>query len=206
MSWIAVAMTVVGAAVSAYNSNKTLKKQDRETVRAIRRQRTQTEASNKRVRETVDQLASSDDRKARADAGKKYLSALNLGQGQPQTTLGGTLGGVSEDYRQAAARSAANESAYAGDTAGLMASQDAPFSQRLGESFALGNLDTDIRSIASIADGNAGVDQLRIQGVRRNPWLDLAGSALSSYGANAGGGAATAGGSGKMKSGANRKG
>lgn len=190
--WMAIA-ALAAAAISAYNTRQTANRQDRQAVAAIRNQRAQQERANSAISSTVSQLEKSRAATAKETAGKKYLAALGRAGVGGQVT-GALNGGGSQAYRDAMTTAAANEGNYATGLADLYAATDAPVDQRLGESFAIGDLGTDLGTVGSVARGQAGLDELRYRSIRRNPWLDLTSQALQGYAS--GGGRAAAGGGG----------
>lgn len=183
MAWIAAIAMLAAAAVSTYNTQKTAKRADAAAARGLMNQRKQQERANGAIAATTEQLAKSRAANEKAVAGKRYLDALkNAGMGG-QVTGANRLGG-SAAFRDAANTAAANEANYAGGMADLYASIDAPTNQRLGESFSIGDLGTELGTVASIAGGQAGLDNLKVnRASRRNPWLDMTAQALQGYGA-----------------------
>lgn len=184
--WMAIA-ALAATAINAYNTNQTVKRQDRQAVAAIRNQRSQQERANGAISATVSQLEKSRAATAKENAGKRYLAALGRAGVGGQVT-GALSGGGSQAYRDAMSTAAANEGSYATNLADLYAATDAPVDQRLGESFAIGDLGTELGTIGSISRGQAGIDQLRYNSIRRNPYLDLTAQALQGFAGGGGGG------------------
>lgn len=177
--WFAIA-ALASAALGAYNTRQTAKKQDRQAAAAIRNQQAIQDRSNAAISSTVDQLERSRAAEVKENSGKRYLAALGRAGVGGQVT-GALNGGGSQAYRDAMSAAAANEGSYATNLADLYASTDAPVDQRLGESFVIGDLGIDLGTQSSLARGQAGLDQLRYGNIRRNPWLDLTSQALAGF-------------------------
>lgn len=191
MSW-AVTAALAAAAIGAYSTYSTAKKADKRAAAGIRNQRKIQDRSNSAIASTVAQLEKSRAAEAKTVAGKRYLDALGRAGVGGQVT--GAQSGGSQAYQNAMATAAANESSYATGLADLYAATDAPGDQRLGESFAIGDLATELGTAGSLSRGQAGLDQLRVNNVRPNPWLQLTQQALQGYAAGGGGARASGGG------------
>lgn len=191
MTFVAAWVALAGMALSTYNTRQTAKRADRATAAGIANQRKIQERSNSAINQAADQLKKSSATKEKAAKNQRYLDALKSA-GVGGSVAGARPSGGSSAYRDAMSTAAANESASATDLAGLYAATDAPLDQRLGESFAIGDLGVDLGTQGSISRGQAGMDQLLIQRAgRRDPWMDLASQAAmgyASYGGGTGGG------------------
>lgn len=180
MAWIAAIAALAAAAISTYNTNKTAKRADAAAAQGLRNQRKQQDRANGAIAATAADLEKSKAATAKAAAGKRYLDALGRAGLGGQVT-GANRPGGSAAFRQAADEAAANEANYATGMADLYAATDAPNDQRMSEAFSIGDLGTELGTVSSIANGQAGLDDMKVRGVRRNPWLDLTAQALQGY-------------------------
>lgn len=177
---LALAASLGGAGLSAYNANKTAGRQDREAAAGIRRQSANQQEATARINQTVQQVRDSNPDDERKTAQAQYLAQLMRQMGQAKAGLAGR--GISKEFDDLAATAGDQVSADAGDTAGLFARMDAPILQRTGEAFQQGNLGMDLSRIGGNVRGDDFLNKLRFQGIRRNPWMDLAAGALQGLG------------------------
>lgn len=176
-------MTAASAGVSAYNTNKTAKREDAALAESIRNQAGKQKQADARTLKEVGGLEGSSSRDEEAKRMDQYASQLRRNRASLQgTNLGQTIG--SDAFMADAAGAMQGVDAYAGETAGLMAQQDAPGMQRQGEAFGFGNLATDIGLISRESKGQAYIDELRRRSIRRNPWLDMLSGGLSAAGSS----------------------
>jgi hypothetical protein len=66
--------------------------------------------------------------------------------------------------------------------AGLLSRIDAPGRQRQREGFGFGRLASDLGTIGRASAGDDFLTQLRLRGIRENPWRQAAASVLQNYG------------------------
>jgi hypothetical protein len=94
-------------------------------------------------------------------------------------------------YQEAAGAAATQATNYGDLISGLMARMDAPDLQRQAEANAYGNLGMDLDVIGANVRNNQFLTGLRVNGIRRNPWIDIAAAtasgAASGYGSGGGG-------------------
>jgi hypothetical protein len=198
MGVMAVPMLFAAAAagVSAYNTNRTEKKKDRALAEKIRTQGKKQQEADAKVNAALDGMAGSNPARDRASALSEYVAQVRANQGNVNT-LGAQTGRVSDAYAQAANDAALGVNTEVADTAGLMATQDGATRQRQREGRDQARLGTDIGLVRREADGLAYLDDMRIAGIRRNPWLDAASAVLGAMGGGMGAGAG-AGAAGSM--------
>lgn len=174
-------MTAASAGVSAYNTNKTAKREDRALADSIRAQAGKQKEADARTLNEVSSLegsSSSDEEAKRMD---QYATQLRRNRGNMQvSSLAPGVGG--DAFTADAAQAMSNVDGYAGETADLMSRADAPGMQRQGEAFGFGKLATDIGLIQRESRGQAYIDELRRRSIRRNPWLDMGAGLLGAAG------------------------
>lgn len=195
MGALAIPLMLAGgsAAASAINTRRTAKKQDRAAAEKIRNQGRKQQEADARVNATLDGLKASNPQAERAGALAEYVAQLRANNGG-QSGLGTQVGRTSDAFADAAADAALGVSETTGRLAGQMATQDGATRQRQREGRDQVALGADIGMIRREADGQAFLDDMRINSIRRNPWLDFASAALGSL---AGAGAASAAAGGK---------
>jgi hypothetical protein len=191
---IELALMAAAAAASAYNTQRTAKKQDRALANKIRTQSRKQQEADSRVNAELDQMGRSSPAQDRAAALAEYVNQVRANAGRG-TALGSQLGNVSNAYAKAADDAAMGVASDTSELAGLMATQDGVTRQRDREGRAMANLGTDLGLVRREADGLAYLDDLRINGIRRNPWIDAASQALSGLAGGMGAGAGRAAGS-----------
>lgn len=184
-------MTAASAGMSAYNTNKTAKREDRALADSIRAQASKQKQADARTLKEVSSLEGSSSRDEEAKRMDQYASQLRRNRGNMQgSTLTSGVGG--DAFTADAAQAMSSVDGYAGETADLMSRADAPGMQRQGEAFGFGKLATDIGLIQRESRGQAYIDELRRRSIRRNPWLDMAsgltGAAAGAFGGMGGGG------------------
>ncbi|MES2533353.1 MAG: hypothetical protein V4636_20080 [Pseudomonadota bacterium] len=208
---IALALAAAGAGASYYNTQSTAKKQDREAAAGIRKQSARQREADGAVDKAIDAQAMSSGADEKASVLDQYMQQVNAAKA-------GSLGGLNQGGNLSDAARTAEQDASLGvgnfgtKIAGLMAAMDAPQLQRQNEALDRANTAVSLDGIGRNSEGDAFLNQLRLQGIRRNPYLDafssFAGGASSSVGSGTGGGKYTkgSGGTPKTKTGANRRG
>ena len=196
MSWIALGIAIAGAALSAYNTQQTAKKQDRALAAQITQQGKKQQQASAKIAEALAAQAQSDPADEQAQQMESYLSTLR--QGQQNAGLNTGPGGFSEEYRRGTAEAGEQLGEYGTGRADLLSRIDAPRLQRQNEGIMFDTLGNELRMIGSEASGQAYLDQLRYNSIQQDPWLDALGSVATSYGkgmagAGAGAGAGDAG-------------
>lgn len=185
MTWIALGITLLGAAASAYNTQQTAKKQDRALAAQITQQGKKQQQASAKIAEALAAQAQSDSVDEQAQQMESYLTTLR--QGQQNAGLNTGPGGFSEAYRQGTAEAGQQLGEYGSTRAGLLSRIDAPRLQRQNEGILFNTLGNELRMIGREASGQNYLDQLRYNSIRRDPWLDAlsgvasgAGSAMAS--------------------------
>jgi hypothetical protein len=170
-------LTAASAGVSAYNTNKTAKKQDAVLADSIRNQKELQRQQDARVNEEVGNLSNSTMEESRAKRMDQFMQ--QLGRNRQVATAGLTQNVGGDAFQSDAAAAAESVVAEGNDTAGLLARIDAPEMQRQGEAKGFGHLATDTDLLRRRSQGQQFLDELRLKKIRRNPWLDVVSAGLS---------------------------
>lgn len=180
MSWIALGITLLGAAASAYNTQQTAKKQDRALAAQINQQGQKQQQASAKIAEALAAQAQSDSVDEQAQQMDSYLATLR--QGQQNAGLNTGPGGFSDAYRQGTAEAGQQLGEYGAERAGVLSRIDAPRLQRQNEGILFDTLGNELRMIGREASGQNYLDQLRLNSIRRDPWLDALSGVATSYG------------------------
>ena len=183
---LALAAGLGSAGLTAYNTNKTAKKQDRVAADGIRKQAENQRQVNARLNQTISEAQKSNPDDERKTTQAQYLTQLLASMGQAKTGL--AKRGISEQFDEQAAGASADIGSYGNDIAGLFSRMDAPILQRQGEQNAYGNLGMDLDVLGGNVRGDAFLNELKMKSIRRNPWLDLAAGLASGYASTGGAG------------------
>lgn len=175
------------AALQYDNTQRTARRQDSAAADAIRHQSGIQRQADARVGETVQRLAGSSSAASEKVRLDDYMQVLRRNKGTVQAGLAPVIG--SEAFKTDSAAAANDAQSYAQKTAGLMARMDAPGMQRQQEGFDYGKLATDLGLIGRDSQGQAFLDQVRMNGIRRSAKKDLAAGLLNAYAGAAAGGA-----------------
>lgn len=193
---IALALAAAAAGTSAYNTNQTNKRTDEAAAAGLREQSAKQRKADTVVDDLIKKTGASDASDEKSGAMQNYMRQLSANKGVATGGLG-VAGGGGAAYQKDAADAALGVSDYGTKIADMLSSIDAPRYQRLDEANMRGDAATDIGVIKRESAGQDFLNKLRLQGIRRNPWLDAAATAMSSYaGSSMGGtGAGASGGS-----------
>lgn len=190
---VALALAAAAAGTQYYNTERTAHRQDASLADSIRHQSKIQKEGDAKVNETVDKLAASRADAARESRLEDYRQVLQRNRGKTQAGLTPAVGG--EAFKADSAQAANDAAAYADTNAGLMARMDAPGLQRQAEGFDYGRLGTELGLVGRESQGQQFLDQIRLNGIRRNAKLDLAAGLMSAAAGGVAGGAGGAAGS-----------
>lgn len=172
-----MALTALGAGASHYNTRQTAKKQDNILAGQIRQNSARQAEADLAVSETLRDRATQGADEERGQIGQQYLQQVRAAQGTATRGLG-QVGAVSNAYQESANNAALGIGDYAEKTAGLMSRIDAPTQQRQREGQADARLALELGDIGRRSQADDYLAQLRLRGVQRNPWIDLASSLM----------------------------
>ncbi|MDQ3056760.1 MAG: hypothetical protein M3Q96_03285 [Pseudomonadota bacterium] len=185
--WVPLVMSAVAAGATAYNTNKTAKRQDSELARGIMEKgKFQREADGKVSKLIQDQQASTPDDERR-DMMSQFSRQLAASDGQATNALN-PVAGTSTAYQRDAAAASLGVTNYGQEYADLISRVDAPTAQRRSEAKVTDEYKQDLGEIERRSRGQDFLSQMRLQGIKRNPWIDAGASALSGYAGSMGGG------------------
>jgi hypothetical protein len=196
---IALALAAAAAGTSAYNTNKTNHRIDEENAAGLRRQNEKQRKADTVVDKLIKDTGDSSPEGEKNNAMAQFQKALAASSGMTNSGLGG-VAGASDRFNTEQQQAATGVSQYGNEVADRLARIDAPRYQRQREGNMRDTAGVDIGIIKRESAGEEFLNKLKLQGIRRNPWLDAAATAMSSYagsmgGASAAGSAGAAGGS-----------
>lgn len=183
--WVPAVIAAVGAGASYYNTQKTAKKQDSALAGKLRNQRKTQDEIDSKVTDLVRKTGESDPNAARSSAEAGFLDMLKKGRGQTNSGLT-NVAGASDAYQNDTTNAASGLADFGKGLAGLMSRIDAPGIQRRQEGVLAQRFGNETDMLRRQAGGDAFLDDLRLSGIRRNPWIDAAAQAMQSYGSSGG--------------------
>lgn len=169
------AVPLIASAVSAgatyYNARQQNKRADRialQSLQANRQRQQKADEATKRL--LADQAASTpkEERKGLLDG---FLQQLQLSRKDAQSGLG-LAGRASEAFSRDAAAASLGMDQAANSYADLASRLDAPYLQRRNEARRFSDALTELGVVGREQEGADRVTNLRMQGVRSNPWLE----------------------------------
>ena len=172
-----IIMSLASAAMTQYNNQQVAKKQDNILAQQLQRNALRQQEADQAVGDTIRERATQGGEGERASIGAQYLDQVRSAQSNAQRGLG-QVGAVSNAYQQDANNAALGIGDYGAQMSDLMARIDAPMAQRQRESISAGRLSSDLDQIGRRGRSDDYLTQLRLQGVRGNPWLELGAAGL----------------------------
>ena len=186
-AWVPYVVAAVTTAATAYNTKRTADDQDQAAAAGIREQgKTQREA-NARLNRTLDQTSASRIDDSKGVLGQQYLDQVQRAMQQANTGL--TARGLSADFDQLAGGARAANADYGALTADLLATMDAAKLQRVAEGNAFGDTGMDLDRLSGNVRGTQHLTGLRMNGIRRNPYIDIVAGLMQGAAGGMGGGA-----------------
>jgi len=162
-----------GQALSAINTNRTARRQDRAMADLINNQREHQRQAAGRINAGVDRLSASSPAADRAAALAEYIAQIRANQANVGG-LGNQPGRTSSAFADAVGQALATAAGETEQRMGWMATQDAAGRQREREERDRVGLATDVGLIGRAARGQRNLDNMRASNIQRNPWLDAA--------------------------------
>lgn len=175
--WIPLALSALSAGANYYNTRQTQKKQDNILAGQIRQQGVRQQEADQAIAEAMRERAAQGAENERAAIGNQYLDQVRAAQANAQRGLG-QVGQVSRAYQVDANNAALGIGDYGARTADLMARIDAPAQQRQREGVADARVAMELDQIGRRSRADDYLAQLRLRGVQRNPWVDMASSLM----------------------------
>lgn len=188
---LALAGTLAASGMQAYNTNRTLSKQDASAAQGIRDQSRIQQKADVKVNDEVTKLEASRSGDERAQRLTDYMKTLTTARGKTDSGLENIA--LGDAFNAAGGKAKGDLAATGNRTADLLAGVDAAGLQRQGEANSFGRLATDIGLVGRESQGQKFLTDLRTRSIRRNPWIDAGASALKGLSSGGfGGGASTA--------------
>lgn len=182
-------IAAVGTAASIYNTNRTARKADEAAAAGIRKQAGVQRRADSRITEELEKLGKSSGAGDQAGALEQYQQATR--GTEQQARAGQAIEGLSSEYDEATRAGQEQTGKNIGNIADLLSRIDAPMLQRQREGFGTADLATALGTLGRESQGQGFLADMRVRGVRRNPYIDAFASGLSTaaqnYGSNAGG-------------------
>lgn len=175
--WVPLVMTAVAGASTAYNADRTAKKQDDAAAAGIMKQGAHQREADARVDSELQSLQGSTAEGERKAANDQYMTQLQRTRAQAEGATPG-VAGASDRYGADVVNANAAAEASGAKVADLMARIAAPGMQRQREGQQFGRLGSDIGQIGRASAGDDFLTQLRVRGIRQNPWVNAGASAL----------------------------
>lgn len=185
MGWAtALPYIIEGASVaaSAVNTHNTAVKQNKALAQSILDQTAYQKKANTDVNTTLNKVSASTAEKPQQQRLNDYVAQLRAARQNTDTGL--ATPGASQAFKADAAKTAQGLQSYGNEQAGLMSQMDAPAIQRQQEGFDYNALGGDLGVLSREAQLKNFVDMLRVRGIRRNPFLDLASGFGMAYAGN----------------------
>lgn len=178
---LAVPLLISGAATGAQvlNQEAAARRADRLTAMGIRQQGLRQREVNTRVDDQIGQIAGSNPAAEEQQANAQYMEQLRRSRAQARGAPG--VPGASDRYVEDVGAGDAMVDSTAGRVAQLMARANAPLLQRDRELQGLDRLRSDVGVIGRASEGDAFLNQLRVRGVRPNPWVNAAAGVAQGY-------------------------
>lgn len=167
----ALLLTLAAAGASAANQQRMLKKQDEQAAAGIRGQAENQREATANINRTISEIGKSDAAGAKKTVGKQYLDQVQRSLAQANAGL--ATRGLSSEFDERAGGAAASNVGFGNETADLLARMDAPVTQRQAEGNIVGDTSMDLSRIGGNVQGDQFVNNMKIQGIRKNPYVDI---------------------------------
>lgn len=168
-AWVPLVVGALSAGASAYNTREVAKDQDQAAAAGIKLQAQHQREADDRVSQEVSAMEQSSPEASRKQATDAFLGQLRRTRGQ---AVAGGPAGASDRYQQDLQTASGDVQNFGTQVAGTLARINAPALQRQGEAQGFARLSTDLGTIGRNAGGDAFLNQLRLNSIRRNPWID----------------------------------
>lgn len=190
---IALALMAASTAATAYNAKQTGDKADNQAASGIRQQAANQAEVNSRLNKTIGDVGKSTLAPVRDATTKNYLNQVQTSLAQANAGL--NQRGISQQFDEMAGGAANDAKDYGDNAAKLLGTIDAAGMQRQNEGNQFGKLGQDLSIMEGNIKGDAFLNEMKMRGIKRNPYIDLAAGLMSSgAGAAASSGTGTYGG------------
>lgn len=189
--WIPVVMAAVGAGTSYVNQRSMRKKADRVALESLRTNKDRQKKADAVTQKLIADTGASTNAEEKKSTMDGFMQQLLKARGDAHSGVQ-PVGGASDAFARDAASAALGIDKQGGEYADLAARLDSPFLQRRGENRMMADAGLNLGLVGREQEGEDRVRNLRLQGIRSNPWLEalsaVAGGAASAYAGGAGGG------------------
>lgn len=169
--WIPLAIGALSAGASIAETKRTERKQDNVLAAQLRGQGERQREADAQVADLISKTEQSTSADERAGTLAQYMDRVRLQKGTAGSGLQ-QAGAVSDAYKRSENDAALGISDYGAKIAGLLSRMDAPALQRMNEARDVGRFATEVDRIKRFAGGDDFLARLKLQGIKRNPWVD----------------------------------
>lgn len=184
--WVPLVIAAVGTGVQVYNTQQTERRQTNEVNRQLREQADIDKKGQAAVQaQLLKQQQSSPDAFAKSSL-DQYMTQIQQSQSKANAGLG-AVGAVNERFNEGAADAAGDIFSDSAARATSLSKIDAPRLQRMAEGISFNRTNQDIGRVGALSDSARYLGDIRMRGIKRDPWLDAVGSLAQGYGSSGGG-------------------
>jgi hypothetical protein len=184
---IPLAMAAVAGGTQYVNTQNTAKKQDQTAAAGIRQQGERQREADAKTRELIAKVGASGPESERKSSLDKYMQALGVMAPNAQASFT-DVAGASDAYGADVNAARSGVADYGTQIADLMSRIDAPAQQRRNEGNWMDRFNTDIGQVKRFSQGDDYLNKLKLNSIRRNPFLDAISTAAQAYGSSYTGG------------------
>ena len=192
---LSIGMSVGGSLLQSFNARHADRKRDRILRLIMERRARQQDEIDAALMGEVGTLRGETPEAERDKAMSEFVGQLRATRAAQPTSYG-ARGTVSAREAGDLKEATGQLGQFANREADITARIDSQRRMREGQGLRLGRLGTDLTEKARLIDSADFLDQLRLNRVRKNPWLDMLGSAMKGAGQAGGFGGGGGGGGG----------
>ena len=193
---LSIGMSVGGSLLQSFNARHADRKRDRILRLIMERRARQQDEIDAALMGEVGTLRGETPEAERDKAMSEFVGQLRATRAAQPTSYG-ARGTVSAREAGDLKEATGQLGQFANREADITARIDSQRRMREGQGLRLGRLGTDLTEKARLIDSADFLDQLRLNRVRKNPWLDMLGSAMKGAGQAGGFGGGGGGGGGE---------
>jgi hypothetical protein len=188
VSWVAIAVSVGTALVGAYEQRQVANRQDKQLAFQLKQQGESEQRANKRTQAFIQGQQQQTDQPQKTAAAKSYETALQQNKNMSEQGLA-TVGNVSDAYKKAGSDAALGIASFGKQRGDLTASIDAPGLQRQQNQRNIADFGIDVNRINKRQSGQDFLDQMKLNSIHANPWINALLAAGKGYAAGKAGSA-----------------
>jgi hypothetical protein len=179
-AWVPLVISALGTGATAYSAREQAKDADQVAAQGIRQQASRQREADEQVSAEVGALEKSSPEAARQQATEAFMGQLRRTRGQ--AVSGGPTGASSGRYNADLDEAGSDVQNFGSKVASTMARINAPGLQRQAEGQGFARLASNLSTVGRNSGGDAFLNQLRLRGVGKNPWLEGGGQILTGVG------------------------